>query len=66
MPKFMVTREMGDWPGTLKSLPGMLRDWGREVSLRGHHTWKGEIREWKPKDIGLSPRVISNSLGDSA
>lgn len=60
----LVTREMGNWPGTLKTLPGMLRVWGREVFLRGHQACKGDIQERKPKYTGLSPRAVSNSLGD--
>lgn len=60
----LVTREMRNWPGTPKTLPGMLRDWGRKVCLRRHQAWKENIQEWKPKDTGLSPMVVSNSLGD--
>lgn len=59
----LVTRDMGNWPDTLQTFPG-IRDWGREVFFRGHKAWKGDIQEWKPKDTGLKLRVVSSSLGD--
>lgn len=39
----------GNWPGTLETLPGMLKGWWRNVLLRGHQAWKEKYRNGRQK-----------------